>query len=211
MTAPEKIVQSKLLLVEGVDEKNFFIALCAEFSLKDIQIVSFGGISNLEPYLKLLPSLEGYEGIKSIVIVRDAEKDPDKAVNHVKKSLKKANLPVAAKPFEYAKSVISIAFMISPGFVKNANGKNVLCAGTLENLCLDIVKDNSTFDCVDKYIECIKSKGQKVKRLHKTKLHTYLSGKDNFVGLKIGEASKAGAWNWNHDNLKPFIDVIKTM
>jgi hypothetical protein len=158
-----------------------------------------------------LPSLEGYEGIKSIVIVRDAEKDPDKAVNHVKKSLKKANLPVAAKPFEYAKSVISIAFMISPGFVKNANGKNVLCAGTLENLCLDIVKDNSTFDCVDKYIECIKSKGQKVKRLHKTKLHTYLSGKDNFVGLKIGEAYKAGAWNWNHDNLKPFVDVIKTM
>ena len=142
------------------------------------------------------------------MIVRDAEKDPDKAVNHVKKSLKKANLPVAAKPFEYAKSVISIAFMISPGFVKNANGKNVLCAGTLENLCLDIVKDNSTFDCVDKYIECIKSKGQKVKRLHKTKLRlpdldgnsggTFFAAGTNHTRAKIILAPVSG---WQNSSL----------
>jgi hypothetical protein len=29
--------------------------------------------------------------------------------------------------------------------------------------------------------------------------------------MKIGEASKAGAWDWDHFKLKPFKDVIKAM
>jgi len=57
----------------------------------------------------------------------------------------------------------------------------------------------------------LQSNGQKIARPHKTKLHSYLSGKDDFVGLKIGEASKAGAWDWDHERLKQFKDLITAM
>ena len=42
----------------------------------------------------------------------------------------------------------------------------------------------------------------------KTKLHTYFSITDKFVGLKIGEAAKAGVFDWNStrlDFLKSFL------
>ena len=48
-------------------------------------------------------------------------------------------------------------------------------------------------------------------RLHKTKLHSYLAGKNDFVGLKIGEASKAGAWDWDHNSLYKVKAIITTM
>jgi hypothetical protein len=90
-----------------------------------------------------------------------------------------------------------IAFMFFPGFDKAG-----LRAGALEDRCLDIVKDFSTFGCVDAYIQCLQSNANEIKRSHKTKLHAYLSGKNDFVGLKIGEGAKAGAWDWEHSKLK---------
>ena len=45
----------------------------------------------------------------------------------------------------------------------------------------------------------------------KTKLHSYLAGNNDFVGLKLGEASKAGAWDWNHVRFKPFKDMLNAM
>ena len=89
--------------------------------------------------------------------------------------------------------------------------QNILSAGTLGDLCLEIVKDNTIFECVDQYLECLRSKGRKITRPHKTKLHSYLAGENDFVGLKVGEAFKARAWNWNHVRLKPFKDVLSAM
>ena len=40
-------------------------------------------------------------------------------------------------------------------------------------------------------------------RKFKTRLHTYFSITDNYVSLKIGEAAKAGAFNWESPKLSP--------
>jgi hypothetical protein len=121
--------------------------------------------------------------------------------------LKKVALPVPQNPFEFTGDNPKTAFMIFPGF----DGAATLQAGTLEDLCLEIVKDCSTFACVDAYILCLQSNGQEIKWPHKTKLHSYLSGKNDFVGLKIGQAAKAGAWDWDHERLKQFKDLITAM
>lgn len=39
----------------------------------------------------------------------------------------------------------------------------------------------------DACVECLQSKNQEIKRQHKKILHSCLSGKDYYVGLKIGE------------------------
>ena len=204
--APLKIKYPKLLLAEGADAYYFFIWALKAFGVSDVQVMDFGGITDLTSYLKTLSVLPNYENVTNIVIARDAESNPDSAIKNVKKSFKQVSLPIPRNPFEFAGGNIRTAFMIFPGFKDR-----VLRPGTLEDLCWEIINDCSTFDCVDAYIQCLQSNGQEVKRLHKTKLHTYLSGKNNFVGLKIGEASNAGAWDWGHERLKQFKDLIMAM
>ena len=205
--APRKgIVKTKLLLVEGADALHFFINALEVYGVDDVQVMDFGGIYDLTAYLKTLSLLPDYETVTTIVIARDAETNPLSAISNVKNSFKQVSLPIPGNPFEFTGNNLRTAFMIFPGF-DSQNPRS----GTLEDLCLEIVKDCSTFDCVDAYIQCLQSNGQEVKRPHKTKLHSYLSGKNDFVGLKIGEAAKAGAWDWEHERLKQFRDLITAM
>lgn len=171
----------------------------------------FGGITELKDYLKQLTVLPNFETVETIVIVRDAETDATAAINSVKTSLKNAGLPVPVKPYKFAGSSLKVAYVIFPGFIEDANRSGVLPAGTLEDLCLEVVKDDQVFECVNIYINCLKEKGQDVPYLHKTKLHAYLSGKGKFVGLKVGEAAKVGAWDWNHPKLSHFRQIILGM
>jgi hypothetical protein len=211
MAPRAEIIKSKLLLAEGADTLHFFISACEAFSVDDVQVMDFGGIKDLTRYLKALPLFSGYGKVDTIVIARDAEKNPSTAVSNVKRSLRKMGLPVPANSFEFAGTAPRVAYVLFPGFQTDAKGKTTLSTGTLEDLCLEIVKDNRTFECVDQYLECLRSKGRTIARPHKTKLHSYLAGENDFVGLKIGEASQAGAWDWNHSSLKPFKDVIRAM
>jgi len=206
-----QIKQSKLLLAEGADAYFFFIWACEAFDVKDVQVMDFGGITGLTVYLRALSVLPGYEKVTTIVVARDAETDPLSAVNSVRTSLQQASLAVPGDSFQFAGNSLRVAFMIFPGFETGDNGSHNLLPGTLEDLCWEIVKDNSTFECVDSYIECLQNKGCQISKLHKTKLHSYLSGKNDFVGLKIGEASRAGAWDWGHNRLQRFRDVITSM
>ncbi|OGP63343.1 MAG: hypothetical protein A2V65_04560 [Deltaproteobacteria bacterium RBG_13_49_15] len=211
MAPRTEIIKSKLLLAEGADTFYFFRAACEAFSVDDVQVMDFGGIKDLTTYLKALPLFPGYDKVDTIVIARDAEKNPSTAVSNVKRSLRQMDLPVPLDPFEFEGAAPRVAFVIFPGFRADAKDNTILSAGTLEDLCLEIVRDNTTFECVDQYLECLRSKGRKITRPHKTKLHSYLAGENDFVGLKIGEASRVGAWDWNHIRLTPFKDVIRAM
>lgn len=211
MAPRNEIVKPKLLLVEGADALHFFISALEAFGVDDVQVIDFGGIRELTANLKILPVLPGYERVTTIVIARDAETDPIAAVKSVKRSLKQAALPVPGNSFEFTNNTPRVAFMIFPGFGADSVDQNSLLIGTLEDLCLKIIKDCSTFECVDQYVQCLQSEGHEIRRLHKTKLHTYLAGKNDFVGLKIGEASKAGAWDWDHRSLYNFKAIITAM
>jgi len=206
MAPRTEIVKTKLLVVEGVDALHFCISALDAYGVDDVQVMDFGGVRDLTAYLKSLSLFPGYDNVKTIVIARDAESDPVAAINSVRSSFKQTSLPVPQNPFEFTGATLKTAFMIFPGYEVQA-----LTPGTLEDLCLDVVKDCSTFDCVNAYIQCLQSNGHEIKRPHKAKLHTYLSGKSDFVGLKIGEAAKAGAWDWDHLKLKPYRDIITAM
>jgi len=211
MAPRTEIIKPKLLLTEGADTLHFFIAACAAFRVDDVQVMDFGGIRDLTTYLKALLLFPGYEKVDTIVVARDAETNPSTAVNNIQRSFQQTGLPVPVNPFEFEGTAPRVAFLILPGFRADAKDKPILSPGTLEDLCLEIVKDNTIFECVDQYLECLRSKGRKIKRPHKAKLHSYLAGENNFVGLKVGEAAKAGAWDWNHARLTPFKEVIRAM
>lgn len=206
MPSKIQIEKKKLFLVEGADAYYFFIYACQAFNVRDIQVIDFGGITEFYPFLKNLRVLPGYEKVSSLLIARDAEKSPENAVQSIKKALNKNGFAVPKKPFVFAEGSPRVAFMVLPGLDFN-NGVGSLLSGTLEDLCLSMTKDDPIHSCVDIYVNCLKEKGVTIKHTHKTRLHTYLAGK-NKAGLKIGEAARAGAWDWNHSLLNIFRETI---
>lgn len=203
------IKKPKLLLVEGADAYYFWIWAIESYKIEDIQVMDFGGITDLIGYLKMLKGVSGYEEVTTIVIARDAETKPDIAVSSVKRALKKSGLAVPDKPFYFYGDSPRIAFMLFPGL----DGSGGLIPGTLEDLCFQILKDNDKkrLKCAENYLFCLEQMDKKITWKHKSLLHAYFAGEDRFVGMKIGEASKAGAWNWEHERLKSFQEIVKAM
>jgi len=207
---PRVIEKDKIILVEGADAYFFFMWAYQAFGVPGIQVIDFGGINDLGQYLKTFKELPGYEKASTILIGRDAEKTADGAVKSIKTALKKNGFAVPERPFTFAEGKPRVAYMLFPGFDLSSEGSSLL-PGTLEDLCLSTTEGDLIHACVDLYVDCLKSKGITLADIQKTRLHAYLSGKKNFAGLKLGEAAKAGAWNWNHNNLNPFRAIIKAM
>jgi len=61
-----EIIKKKLLLVEGADAMYFFIQALQVFSVNDVQVLDFGGITELTAYLKMLSNCNYSGSLTSI-------------------------------------------------------------------------------------------------------------------------------------------------
>jgi hypothetical protein len=212
MAPPKEISESKLLLAEGADAYYFCVWAYQALKLSNIQVLDFGGITELRAYLKQLTLLYGYENVDCIVIARDAEQNAAATESSVKTALSHAGLAVPGHPFEFSSGKPRVAFMLFPGYTLDpATNESSLENGALEDLCLEIANDKGHLQCVDQYLECLQSIGRDLKYPHKAKVHSYLAGKDALVGLKIGEAARVGAWDWQHPRFAQFKRIISSM
>ncbi len=205
MPRPEPIEKEKLILAEGKDAYHFFCHACNFYrETQDVQVMHFGGNDDLPNFLLDLTNMDKYDEVNTIIIARDAETDAKAATDSIKHSMKQATIPVPDKPFEYIRNAtLKTAFMIFPGPQQKD--------GTLEDLCLLTVENDPLLECVDGYLECAKAKGEQFPRIHKNRLHCFLAGKDDSVGLPIGLAFKAKVWPPDHIALKPFKKIIQEM
>lgn len=208
MNKPEKILPGMgLLLVEGADEKYFFIRACDAYGEKNIQVMDFGGITDLPNYLKNLQKMSRFPEVKALAIVRDAEKDASKAIRDIQNALKSINLPAPKNPFEQIhKSDRFIEFGIFPGQKDCNEWEN----GTLEDLCLKTVPNDSLLSLARDYVEKADAI-HSIHHKHKARLHTWLSGNEPYIGMKIGEAAQAGAWNWQSQAMMPFKNLMQRL
>lgn len=202
----EKIQKSNLIFCEGADEKWFLIRFLNSTELeekpffsKDIQVMDFGGNEELPQELEVLKLSPGFASLTSLLIIRDAEKDGKKAVSQIQSSLEKVDLPVPAGPGEWKAGKLKVGFLLFPTCDKTVQN------GTLEDLCLSILKQPdhpAMLNEIQTFLELLKQEHQQsFPHEHKTKLHTYFSITDKFVGMKIGEAADAKAFDWNSDKL----------
>jgi hypothetical protein len=213
MPPKKKIEKEKLFLVEGADAYYFFIWACQVVGANDIQVMDFGGVSDLGLFLKTLKEAPEYdEKVSAILIARDAETNPNGAIESIKTALRRNGFAVPEKPFsfEQVKGSPHVAYMVLPGFHSDRENGELL-KGALEDLCLSMSKNDSVNACVDVYINCLESKAITITHPHKTRVHAYLAGKGELAGLKLGEAAKAGAWDWDQTSFGPFRETIKIM
>lgn len=149
---PQIISKSKILLVEGKDEECFFHAFLKYVGLDDsIQIIQTEGISKLSASIGSLKTRSGYRQVKSIGIMRDADKDSNSAFQAVCTALKNNDLPVPLDQLKCTEESDKprITVLIIP------YGKPT---GMLENICLESVCDDEAMECVDNFFICLAKK-----------------------------------------------------
>lgn len=99
LTKNNIIQKSKLLIVEGNHERDFFPAWLKWIGLDDIQVMPIGGKTKLPASLSALVKqrmfLDGE--VVSMVIVRDADDNPAAAFQAVKDAVQSASLPTPSQ------------------------------------------------------------------------------------------------------------------
>lgn len=203
-----------LILTEGADAYYYLIWMLNSevFAgdnrfINDIQVLDFGGITELKGYLMALKQLDNFPDVKGMMVIRDAESDYESAVREIKQALLENDMESEDKPGSWKIGSPAICYALFPSC--DDAPKN----GTLEDLCLSTISDanwDSLQSEIDVFLEKIKTEyGEKYPREFKNKLHVYFSIKDKYVGLKIGEAAKANAFNWDNPGVLSLKRIIK--
>lgn len=211
--APILIDKDHLILCEGKDEKNFlenFLANrsqsgCTDY-VSEMQVLNFGGNEELPGYIQALKVSPNFSKVKTVLVIRDAEQDARSAISQIQGALQKAGLPVPGSVYQWESGKPKTGFLLFPSCSCE------LCNGTLEDLCISILKETDVPDIITtigKFLNTIEAKRQTPFRYpHKSKLHTYFSITDKYVGQKIGEAARSGAFDWDSERLKPMTSFI---
>ena len=194
---PQPIALPKQLVVEGFDALRFFNALLRAQGYPDIQVQNFGGNSQLHDALDTLTKLDGFSGVTSLAVIRDAERDPDAAFQSICTALGRARLAFPAGAGKFVSGKPRIGVFILPD--KDS-------PGMLESLCLRAVSADPTIVCVDELMACLARVKMTSTNPTKARLQAYLAAQPR-PGLRLGEAAEAGVWPWDH----PAFDLLKAL
>lgn len=205
-----------LILCEGIDEWGFLVyllnsdALSGESDFSTVfQVENFGGNEELPIQLQLWAKAPGFDRLKSVTVFRDAERDFEAAKRQVVHAFESAKLPVPAAPHEpKTEAALTTGFLLFP----DCSNKPV--NGTLEDMCLSMLEEEEpkVLQMIDLFMDTLQ--GNKLRRFpheFKTRLHTYFSVTDDYVSLKVGEAAKAGAFNWRSPRLQSLKDYLRLL
>lgn len=207
--------KSSLLLVEGLDDVRFFGAFLSYLGKGYVQVSSVGSKHEFRRVLRNLNKARNFDRLRSLGMIRDADDNPQGALDSLRNAIAAANLP---KPRNVGVQVqpeqISVYIEIMPG-----SGQ----PGCLETMLWDLLSVSER-DCIDSYLECMSSLYQ-VRHIDKSRLYAYLaagsdpkshSGGDRVprrekAGLRLGEAAEKGVWNWESPVLSRVKDLLEVL
>lgn len=197
------ITHSKLILVEGKDEVEFFGDLLSKNGYTSFQILSHNGKSNFKNILQLVVNDQNFDTVSSLAIIRDADNDFNAAFDSIIYHLKNNNIPIPSSPnTTITKNNMTVGVFVMP---------SIGSVGMLESLVLTSVIGNPVLSLSDQYIqELSASESLKPNNIYKAKLHAYLSGMKEYVP-SIGMAVKKNYFDLNNscfDDIKEFIQSL---
>lgn len=177
------------LLVEGNDQRNFFEVLVKHLSLRDIQIHDFGGVTELGGFLRAFVDMPNFSVVRSIGIVRDAEKSATSASQSIQSSLANAGLLLPYNPAGGPGTALTVKTLILPGGNRQ---------GMLETLLLESIAEAPVDQCIDDFFDCVQaSAGMSVNRTDKARARAYILTKPE-PHVSVGVAAQKGYWDLGH-------------
>jgi hypothetical protein len=197
---PFSIERPVLVIVEGVDDQGVLGALLRHDGICDVQIMPTGGKASLAEGLRGLKLAVGFESVRSIGILRDADTDPSTAFQSVCDALERVVLPVPERPLVPAAGPPKVTVMILPSSSR---------PGALEDLCLAAVAGDAAFPCVQRYFDCLSEAGVEGPRnVSRARMQVFLASRPE-VGKRLGEAAHYLPWHVPaFDELRQFIQAV---
>lgn len=192
------------LLVEGNDERNFFVAMFRHLSLDGVQIQNFGGVDNLRDFLATFARLDDvFEDVESVGIVRDAEISAESAFQSVQGALRNADMVVPTAPGVKADGSPSVSVFILPD---NESG------GMLETLLCRTFENTPMNGCIDDFLDCVSDEtSERLRRPEKSRAHAYIATTPE-PQVSVGVAAQRGYWNLDHaafDGVRRFLQSLR--
>lgn len=209
-----------VILCEGRDEKSF-LCYYIEYLVKcqvvpdTFNVIDWGGNEDMRKELRRFPSIvqsvDYYDRMRGFLIVRDAESNAIGAAQSLQHHMNQAfGIDIQLEgQFVQNPDGIRFGFVLLPG----KNDEGAFYDGTLEDLCCQILKEDSD-ECSgqkllklsESYLDAVlQNRETPLRTVHKNKLHAYFSGTDRFVGMKIGEAARAQCFDFS----SPVLDFLK--
>ena len=199
----DKIRKNKVLIVEGVDECNFFEVLLNHMSITDVEIHDMGGIKQFNKNMPALISARGFDNVHTIGIVRDAETSHQGAFSSVCSCMSKLGYSVPTSVETFTSGNPKIGIFITPGNLSN---------GMLEDLCLSTVSDHPIMQDVDKFLHKVMTKLDPCpNNSSKAKNQIFLSAMPEIV-CNAGLGAKKGYWDFDSstlNDLKTFLENLR--
>ena len=187
-----EIRSSVQLLVEGKDAENFFKKLALSLSLPEVQVQDFGGVDQFRGFLAAFVVAPDFGLVRSIGIVRDAERSAAAAFQSVRDSLAHANLAAPQRHDESAGENPSVRVLVLPG-----DGR----PGMLETLLCRTITEHPVTRCVDDFLRCAEESGQHLQRRDKARAHAWLATQP-LPHVSVGVAALKGYWDLDHRALE---------
>jgi hypothetical protein len=194
---PEKILNRKLIAVEGKDDVGFFVKLLDEIGVTNFFVWGIDGKGNFNRDLPLLSKVPGFASLTHFAVIRDG--DTDEAFASVRSILcqKMGFQNVPSTHGEFAIGTPKIGIFIMPG--KSVKGN------TLEDLCLGTVEEHPSMQCVNEFVSCISALKDRPKNMSKTKVQVFLASQPEIVN-SIGLGASKNYWDFT----SPVLDELKT-
>lgn len=192
----EEVRKTKILVVEGKDEVEFFYAIFNFLNITDIQVFDVGGKYNFTETFQALINIPNFNKVTKIGIVRDRD---DEVVDNILQSLKHTITSIGFQfPIElneFTKSNPSLGVYIMP------NNRD---QGMLEDLCLRSKSNDPILTCVDSFLDCLENKPRNTSKF---KAKCFIAANDPDIA-SVGIAAHKGIWDFSSEHfneLKEFI------
>ena len=207
-----------LIVCEGLDAKLFLMyylqsVIIHDNRFEEFKIMEPGGNEDIKKFIKLLPKLPGFLAVKSVTVIRDSERNSQGASQSIQTLFMNNRFAVPNRPCEVAypkgsEHSVKVGYALFPEFNSESTD------GTLEDLCMKTLNhpDKDSILCiVDHALETYEEQIGILRRLHKNRLHTFLSLTDRFVGKRIGESAQANAFDYTSGDFELLTIMLAQM
>ncbi len=203
---PKTLDQSKLLLVEGTDDKRFLAAMLKKLQIDNVQIEPYHGTDELLKILRILKKRPNFNMLSTIGITKDAD---DKSVENIFKTI---NTHLKENDFSRPSSLANFSNEGHPKI-----GVFVLpdCerTGELEELFIDALPNSEILQCINQFVECCKTNKHLIHKPAKTRFYTWLAVQKE-PHLDLWVAGNRNYFDFDHiafKKLRKFLEDLSTL
>ena len=189
-------VREQLILVEGPNDENLFLAILRQEGLDDrCQVLHYRSAGELSNVLALLVRDARFPAVRRIGLTRDSDNGAEAAIQSLSGAWKNARAEMEVLNIE----------MPAPFFFALPDNRT---KGRIEDICLRSVSGTANLLCAQEMLECALASGIGPRDREKALVAAYLSIMES-PGLPLGVGAQRGYWKLESDAFRPLREFVR--